>query len=94
MFLRFIHIIVTFVMLRFFKRAPHVRKVLKKQGLKLRKKEYVELCYTGCLTINSKMIMPDDRLADGVYIIAAYAGNESIRFWVEVYRRNVRAYVM
>lgn len=72
-----------------FRRKPHVRMVLKKEGLRLTKAEYVELCASANLTVNEKMINPNDRLEDGVYIIRATSGMYRISFWVNVINKTV-----
>jgi len=90
----FFGLIIDFFLHKPFKRKPHIRKVLKKEGLNLTKKQYVDLCYGANLTVNDRMILPDERLENGVHVVRVYSGGRSISFWVEVYRKKARAYTM
>jgi hypothetical protein len=77
------------------RRAPHARKVLKKQGLNLKRAEYKALCETGNFTVNERNAAHKDTLADGINLIRVSAGSKTVAFWVEVYKRKViRVYAM
>jgi hypothetical protein len=82
-------------MLTRFRLKPNIRKVLKKQGLSISRREYEYLCYCNSIIINTSPANPKERLKDGVNIIEVIHEGHSAKFWIEVYRKRViRAYVM
>ncbi|ABY46781.1 hypothetical protein [Bacillus mycoides] len=77
------------------RRKPSLYKVLKKLGFPINKEEFLHLCATQSVLLNSMPCEIGTRLSDGTNIIDVHYGDESARFWVEVkYKRIIRAHSM
>lgn len=82
-------------LLAYFKRKPHVRKVLKANYLDLTKAEYASLCDWENVRVNMIPVDENYRLDDGVNIIEVFSGSHVFKLWVEVNNKHVvRAYLM
>jgi RNA-binding protein YlmH len=78
----------------FRRRAPHLRKVIKREGLKLSRKEYKSMIEKGDILVNGRKVEHNTRLPMGVYIIDVYAGKAHLKLWVETWGDKHRAYNM
>ncbi|PEE69365.1 hypothetical protein [Bacillus thuringiensis] len=78
-----------------FRKAPHVRKVLRDNFLDLTKGQYENLCEWEQIHVNMIPIIHDHRLDDGVNIIEVFHKNATFKLYTEVVnKRVIRAYVM
>ncbi|MEC3196748.1 hypothetical protein P9Z84_29305 [Bacillus cereus] len=78
-----------------FRKAPHVRKVLRDNFLDLTKGQYANLCEWEQIHVNMIPIMQDHRLDEGVSIIEVVHKNATFKLYTEVVnKRVIRAYVM
>ncbi|MCW1241898.1 hypothetical protein [Bacillus pretiosus] len=78
-----------------FRKAPHVRKVLRDNFLDLTKGQYENLCDWENIHVNMIPIMHDYRLDNGVSIIEVFHKNATFKLYTEVVnKRIIRAYVM
>ncbi|MDA2236510.1 hypothetical protein PDM89_26325 [Bacillus cereus] len=76
-------------LLAYFRRKPHVRKVLKANYLDLTKAEYANLCDWENIRVNSNPIDEDYRIDDGVNIVEVYSNTQPFKLWVEVSNKQV-----
>ncbi|MEK4697831.1 hypothetical protein MKX31_28285 [Bacillus sp. FSL M8-0063] len=78
-----------------FRKAPHVRKVLRDNYLDLTKGQYENLCDWGNIHVNMIPISKEYRLYDGINIIEVFHKNATFKLYTEVSNNKVfRAYVM
>ncbi|MEC0037191.1 hypothetical protein P4L29_22605 [Bacillus cereus] len=78
-----------------FRKAPHVRKVLRDNFLDLTKGQYENLCDWEHIHVNQIPISPEYRLDGGINIIEVFHKNASFKLYTEVVnKRVIRAYVM